>query len=104
MARPYAGVVSLLGLATYPLYLLHDNIGTYAIGTLIGFGATQSVAIVTTLVAMIGFSVFVTIGPEPAFRRWLARSVSRSSPQHAAVTGPRFDSPPDPALASRTVD
>ena len=61
-----------LGIATYPLYLLHNRIGLGILGAFhrrIGYGAALSLA----AVLLLAFSVFLAQVCEPPLRRGLER-------------------------------
>jgi peptidoglycan/LPS O-acetylase OafA/YrhL len=64
--------VALLGLATYPLYLLHQTIGSAVIAALAGRGVPAVAALWATAAAMITFALLVTHWPERLLRRWIA--------------------------------
>jgi peptidoglycan/LPS O-acetylase OafA/YrhL len=65
--------LGLIGLATYPLYLLHQTVGSALIVVLVRSGVLAAVAICGTAVAMIGFAIAVTLWFEPVLRGWMAR-------------------------------
>ena len=67
-----SGTLALLGLATYPLYLLHQTIGSALIAVLAGHGVPAAAALWATGATMIALALLVTQWPEPALRRWLA--------------------------------
>lgn len=65
-------VVTLLGLATYPLYLLHQVLGSALIAALASRGAPAAAALLGSAAAMIALAVVLTATAEPALRRWMA--------------------------------
>ena len=64
--------LGLIGLATYPLYLLHQTIGSALIVVLVRSGVSDAVAMWATAAAMIGFALAITRWLEPVLRRWMA--------------------------------
>jgi peptidoglycan/LPS O-acetylase OafA/YrhL len=70
-----ARTATTLGLMTYPLYLLHQEIGAAIVGALLRFGAPFAVAAVMTVAVMLGTSWWVARRGEPAVRRWLAAAI-----------------------------
>ena len=67
-----ARLATTLGLMTYPLYLLHQEIGAAIVAALMRLGAPFAVAAVSALATMIAASWWVARRGEPAVRRWLA--------------------------------
>src|SRR5438270_2287185 len=65
--------LTLLGLATYPLYLLHQTIGSALIAALAGRGVPAAAALWATAAAMISLALLVTHWLEPLLRRWMAQ-------------------------------
>lgn len=81
LARPAVA----LGLATYPLYLLHQRIGHVLIGHVERAGVPHGATLMLVAAAMIGASLVVATRVEPwiraAFRRWRsAFAAHRSRP------------------------
>ncbi len=68
----FATRLRLLGLATYPLYLLHQVVGAVAIRALVQTGVVQHVALVVVIVLMVALSLFVAAFVEPRVRFPLA--------------------------------
>jgi peptidoglycan/LPS O-acetylase OafA/YrhL len=68
-----AQVFRAIGLMTYPLYLLHDNIGTGTMRLLITAGTQPVVALVAATLLMIAASFFVSSYLEPIVRLGLTK-------------------------------
>jgi peptidoglycan/LPS O-acetylase OafA/YrhL len=64
--------IQVIGLATYPLYLLHDVVGAATMREIAEFGLPEGVALTAAVGSMIALSVAVTLLPEASLRRWLA--------------------------------
>jgi len=75
--------IRILGLATYPLYLLHSVIGTAALSVPLGFGVERFVALALAMASMVALAVAITVWPEAAFRKWLGRWLGSASPDRA---------------------
>ena len=76
--RRHAGLSSLmrtLGLLTYPLYLLHANIGAVIVGRLVNLGVAVLPAIGMASASVILLSYLVVAYLEPWLRRLVARSM-----------------------------
>lgn len=74
----YAAPIRLLGLSTYPLYLLHDDIGNLLISQL---GAPVGVVMVAMVVIALAFSATI----EPKAQAWLRRALWVPQPRQAVV-------------------
>src|SRR5436305_676452 len=70
-----ARTLALLGLATYPLYLLHQTIGSALIAALAGRGVPAGTAVWAAAAGMISLALLVTRWLEPLLRRWMAERV-----------------------------
>jgi len=64
-------LLRVLGLMTYPLYLLHQNIGAVAMGTLRRWGADPGLALTTASAAVLLLSWIVVTWLEPVIKRGL---------------------------------
>ncbi|MES2020316.1 MAG: acyltransferase family protein [Pseudomonadota bacterium] len=73
-------IASRVGLMTYPLYLIHQDVGAAAAAALMRGGLPFAPAILLTLVGALAFAYWVASVAEPALRRPLARLFS---PRHA---------------------
>jgi len=72
-------VARILGLTTYPLYLLHDVVGAALIGALFRAGANKYIALATGLATVMFVAVFIAVAIEPPFQRWLRSTIDRIS-------------------------
>jgi peptidoglycan/LPS O-acetylase OafA/YrhL len=79
--------VRLLGLSTYPLYLLHDVVGASALRVLGSAGAGRFEALFLACTAMIAASLWISARPEPQLRAILSRAVSWGSDTHRQEVG-----------------
>ena len=75
----FAPRVRLAGLATYPLYLLHEDIGLVALGALYAVGVRDLPAFLIVAAAMIALSVLVARFAEPPIRRALSGLLDRAA-------------------------
>jgi peptidoglycan/LPS O-acetylase OafA/YrhL len=64
-------VVRQLGLMTYPLYLLHQLVGTALMAKLAHYGVPQIICLGVTILAVIGAALIITRYGEPTLRQWL---------------------------------
>jgi peptidoglycan/LPS O-acetylase OafA/YrhL len=78
----WSAQVRVLGLATFPLYLLHDEIGSGIMRVLHGIGAPAALAI--ALATVLGLSFLVTLVLEPKVRELLRRALAGGSGRAAA--------------------
>lgn len=67
--------IRLCGMATYPLYLLHDIIGAAVLRTLVLQDIDRFVALTYTFALMIALSLAVTLAVEPPFRKAFSRVI-----------------------------
>lgn len=81
-------LVTLLGLATYPLYLLHQDAGGALVVLLQRAGLAPVPALMLTLAAVIGAALLVAGLLEPALRRWLVRSAGAARSALAGALRP----------------
>lgn len=83
----WSGQIRVIGLATFPLYLLHNEIGRAAMRAMRDLGAWAALGVALTLVLALSFAV--TIFLEPKVRAALNRALpSNAAP--AAGQGLRF--------------
>nr|WP_299850589.1 acyltransferase [Sphingomonas bacterium] len=73
--RVDARTATTLGLMTYPLYLLHQEIGAAIVAASMRLGAPFPAAAMIALTAMLGAAWWVARRGEPAVRRWLAAAI-----------------------------
>ena len=66
--RPYVSMFRTLGLATYPLYLLHQIAGNVVIGMLVAAGVEAHLALVIAIAGVIAGAVLIAIYLEPLIR------------------------------------
>jgi len=64
-----AKVLTILALATYPLYLMHQELGNRAILKLTEWGVPVTFSVITTFVVSVAFSIFISMKIEPPLRR-----------------------------------
>ncbi|HEX8127466.1 MAG TPA: acyltransferase [Allosphingosinicella sp.] len=78
----WSGPIRTTGLATFPLYLLHNQIGRAAMGATAGLGAFPALGLALALVLALAF--LVTRVPEPKLRAALDRALPRPgrNPSH----------------------
>lgn len=74
-ARP----LLFLGAISYPLYLLHDNVGLVLIRELTAAGVVYNVALVIAVVLILGLAAAATHGIEQPAMRWIRRRL-KSAP------------------------
>ncbi|WP_374575553.1 hypothetical protein [Phenylobacterium sp.] len=84
-----------LGMATYPLYLVHDIVGALTIRRLVEAGVAPWLALSLALALVVGLSFVVALLVEPAVRRGLrfaleraARAVSKAGVRRLDRSGP----------------
>jgi peptidoglycan/LPS O-acetylase OafA/YrhL len=86
-----------IGLMTYPLYLLHQDVGAVAIGALQRIGAPGWVAVALTVALMLAAAWTIAAWMEPMLREALGRVI----PRRRAVSparGPARDTRPNASL------
>lgn len=66
-----AKVLTILALATYPLYLMHQELGNRAILKLTEWGVPVTFSVLTTFVLSVAFSVFISMKIEPSMRHMI---------------------------------
>jgi len=71
--RGYSNTIRNLGLATYPLYLIHAPILFWVCGYLHRFGIAWAAALPLTMLLMIALSLAITLYPERMIRTGLRR-------------------------------
>ncbi len=67
---PLQPAFSLIGRATYPIYLLHQTMGSVLIGTLLVIGVNVYAALVMAAVLVVALGIAMTWRIEPAVRRY----------------------------------
>lgn len=82
--RPAPGWLTTLGLATYPLYLLHNMCGNAVVFILFRFGANRWLCLAAAIAASIAGSLVVTLMIEPRLRAMLKSLVRRAGRQPAS--------------------
>ena len=82
--------VLLLGLATYPLYLIHQTVGLVMIVTLVRWGMPYVAAALTALVCLTALALAIAAWAEP----WLRALMSRALPFSPPSRGPAPDRRP----------
>jgi len=71
------GVARRAGLATYPLYLVHNIAGAFVLGLLLRAGMPPSASLVIAVALCVAVSFGFCEAVEPALRRWLDRTLLR---------------------------
>ncbi len=64
-------IIRQAGLITYPLYLLHELIGSVLMRELARFGVAQVACLGIAMIILIGAALVISCYGEPALRRWL---------------------------------
>lgn len=67
-----------LGLATYPLYLVHGEVGILMLGGFASVGVNRYVALSMTMVFLVALSVVITFTAEKSIRAYLSGLLERS--------------------------
>jgi peptidoglycan/LPS O-acetylase OafA/YrhL len=84
-----ASAATRIGLATYPLYLLHLMVGLALIGDLARAGVAAPVAQAVAVTAMMALALVIAGSVEPGLRRWLTRwRADRRGTQAATIPCP----------------
>jgi peptidoglycan/LPS O-acetylase OafA/YrhL len=74
----------MLGLMTYPLYLLHIVVGAALLGRLAARGVPQDLALVLVLLAALAASYVIAAHLEPPLQRWTRELLCRLRPAPAS--------------------
>jgi peptidoglycan/LPS O-acetylase OafA/YrhL len=77
IAGRWARLSAMLGLMTYPLYLLHQDAGAVVAGALVRLGMGVVPALLAVVVLMVAMSWLCAMRWEPQVRDWLARYIAR---------------------------
>lgn len=81
----------MIGIATYPLYLVHDQVGVVALRVLSDIGCGQFVALAGAIAIVIGASLVIAIKIEPPVRERVRRILDGlAARQQAAVSASAF--------------
>lgn len=88
----WTAATAMLGLMTYPLYLLHQDAGAAIMATTMRAGAGFPAAFAATMVAALGTAFLCTRNAEPALRQRIAKAIdqiggSSTGSRPAAVDG-----------------
>lgn len=75
-------VLRIAGLATYPLYLLHEVHGHAVRSMLVDHGVSPMISSVAATLFSIGVAVAVAVAAEPIARRWLRRALKMPQAVH----------------------
>lgn len=92
---PFAGAIRLIGLTTYPLYLLHDDMGS-DLRDALGHWMPRPLAMTITGVAFVALAMAVAQWIEPPLQRWVRAGLARAG---ALIPRPRAAPIADPAAA-----
>jgi len=68
-------IARVLGLTTYPLYLLHDITGAALLGLLVRHGIPDYVALVISLAFVFVVSALIAMLLEPVLQRWFVKQI-----------------------------
>ena len=74
---PVRRILRTMGLATYPLYLLHEQVGNLIIAGGVRLGISHVFSAGIALFVVIGLAVAICVGPEPQLRYEIARAAAR---------------------------
>jgi peptidoglycan/LPS O-acetylase OafA/YrhL len=74
-SRPQRRWLTLLGMATYPLYLLHYIAGAALMAVLVRAGWSPGIALPAACLAMMASAIVVTVVVEWGPRRWFAAAI-----------------------------
>lgn len=77
-----------LGLMTYPLYLIHNVVGTKLMLTVAGAGHSRYTALAAAMIATTALAAMVAFAVEPFFQNRLRRTIGRAG--DALALSPRF--------------
>jgi peptidoglycan/LPS O-acetylase OafA/YrhL len=83
LAGPLTTPLRMLGLATYPLYLIHQLVGAEVMKLLIGAGMSDPAAAWTTIAACVAAAIFIATVLEPPLRRVLRGSINLAQTKFA---------------------
>lgn len=83
---PYARAIRMTGLATYPLYLLHNTTGPGLIRLLVGIGLPPYMALSLAMIGVIALSYFVAALIEPTMRDWTERVLAFAQVRRTVAT------------------
>ncbi len=86
--------VLLLGLATYPLYLIHQTLGLILIGGLLELGMAYIPAALIALTAITATALVIAAWAEPRLRQLLSRVLPFSPPSHGPAPDRRPNASP----------
>lgn len=68
-----AKITTTLALATYPLYLMHQELGNRAILKMTELGLPVSLSLLTAFVGCVALSIFISVKIEPPLRRLIIK-------------------------------
>jgi peptidoglycan/LPS O-acetylase OafA/YrhL len=88
LGRGFASWTRKLGLATYPLYLIHFPLAVWLAGYLHSCGVPWAVALPTTVLATVALALAITLYPERMLRTALRRLSSFIGPFWKRVQQP----------------
>jgi peptidoglycan/LPS O-acetylase OafA/YrhL len=77
LPSPWLSAIRTLGLATYPLYLIHCVVGAALLATLIRSGVERYLALGLTAITVVAASVLLTVTAEPFVRSLLAQGLGK---------------------------
>src|SRR5690606_61909 len=75
LLKPYSDGIRVLGLATYPIYLLHDVFGAAVMRWLRTNGCSQYGSLFGSVAIVILVSIIITLYLEPPLKRVLSKIV-----------------------------
>ena len=86
-SAPLVRLLRVLGLMTYPLYLLHQNIGAVVIGRLRLSGVEPLPALLISSLLVLALSYAVVTLAEPTLKRWLGAAMDLGRVQMLRLRG-----------------
>lgn len=86
VGRRWSAVIRLAALTTYPLYLLHQVVGSAVLRWLLVAGLDRFAALITTMVLMVLAALSITLTVEPQLRRLVAYVIDLPSRAISAAT------------------
>jgi peptidoglycan/LPS O-acetylase OafA/YrhL len=95
-----AGVIKILGLITYPLYLLHDIIGAALLKAAFQTGAPAVAALVIAITIILALSWLVTQYLEPPIRAFLQNVIFSAQSGAPRTVPPSLDKIPPKLMTS----
>src|SRR5690606_35266587 len=86
--EPHMKALRTIGLATYPIYLIHDVVGAAMISYLVRLGIEQQISLIIVMLCVVGISVSLTVHVEARMVWILKRYDPFHRPSRARPLGP----------------